>query len=226
MGSDADRRLLPLQVQEQASTTLTTLRCFTPPVDFSSPRETPFTRLLPRQAVPHGNWTSKALLGRAIRRARSLIYLFSSSKDLRHPRLSRSTGKEMAPCTRESARPHVAPPLPTSTRSSLLRYCYDYMRVRSNRFQQVFLTATERSLGLQKRGWTETASAFAMDAGINEDEWKGPPIEAPQGLLYECVVAGRSSCAIREGQLTPFADGGQSSGTSSSRGRKRPATGM
>lgn len=39
----------------------------------------------------------------------------------------------------------------------------------------------------QKRGWTETASAFANDAGINEDEWKGPPIEAPQGLLYEYV---------------------------------------
>lgn len=37
----------------------------------------------------------------------------------------------------------------------------------------------------QKRGWTETARAFARDAGINEDEWKGPPIEAPQGLLYE-----------------------------------------
>lgn len=37
----------------------------------------------------------------------------------------------------------------------------------------------------QKRGWSETASAFAVDAGINEEEWTGPPIEAPQGLLYE-----------------------------------------
>ncbi|KAK4051129.1 hypothetical protein OIV83_002950 [Microbotryomycetes sp. JL201] len=38
---------------------------------------------------------------------------------------------------------------------------------------------------LQKRGWTQTASSFAADAGINEADWHGPPIEAPQGLLYE-----------------------------------------
>lgn len=37
----------------------------------------------------------------------------------------------------------------------------------------------------QKRGWNHTASSFAADAGINEAEWQGPPIEAPQGLLYE-----------------------------------------
>ncbi|SCV67828.1 BQ2448_5439 [Microbotryum intermedium] len=41
------------------------------------------------------------------------------------------------------------------------------------------------SYASQKRGWNSTASAFAADAGINEAEWKGPPIEAPQGLLYE-----------------------------------------
>ncbi|KAI5474520.1 LisH dimerization motif containing protein [Pseudohyphozyma bogoriensis] len=52
--------------------------------------------------------------------------------------------------------------------STLHSYCYDYMR---------------------KRGWTDTARAFARDAGINEDEWKGPPIEAPQGLLYENIMA-------------------------------------
>ncbi|SGZ17777.1 BQ5605_C020g09142 [Microbotryum silenes-dioicae] len=48
--------------------------------------------------------------------------------------------------------------------ATLHSYCYDY---------------------LKKRGWNSTASAFAADAGINEAEWKGPPIEAPQGLLYE-----------------------------------------
>ncbi|KAL8292666.1 hypothetical protein RQP46_001278 [Phenoliferia psychrophenolica] len=60
------------------------------------------------------------------------------------------------------------PPLPPAVSwegdGTLHSYCYDYMR---------------------KRGWTETAHMFARDAGINEDEWKGPPIEAPQGLLYE-----------------------------------------
>ncbi|GAA5909859.1 uncharacterized protein JCM6883_003117 [Sporobolomyces salmoneus] len=48
--------------------------------------------------------------------------------------------------------------------ATLHSYCYDYMR---------------------KRGWNEAASRFAKDAGIKEEEWKGPPIEAPQGLLYE-----------------------------------------
>ncbi|GAA5886992.1 hypothetical protein JCM5296_005217 [Sporobolomyces johnsonii] len=48
--------------------------------------------------------------------------------------------------------------------ATLHSYCYDYMR---------------------KRGWSDAASRFAKDAGINEDEWRGPPIEAPQGLLYE-----------------------------------------
>ncbi|GAA6012346.1 hypothetical protein JCM11491_007103 [Sporobolomyces phaffii] len=48
--------------------------------------------------------------------------------------------------------------------ATLHSYCYDYMR---------------------KRGWNEAASRFAKDAGIKEDDWKGPPIEAPQGLLYE-----------------------------------------
>ncbi|GAA5848129.1 hypothetical protein JCM3766R1_000461 [Sporobolomyces carnicolor] len=48
--------------------------------------------------------------------------------------------------------------------ATLHSYCYDYMR---------------------KRGWNEAASRFAKDAGIKEEDWKGPPIEAPQGLLYE-----------------------------------------
>ncbi|KAM0787641.1 hypothetical protein ACM66B_003705 [Microbotryomycetes sp. NB124-2] len=47
---------------------------------------------------------------------------------------------------------------------TLHAYCYDY---------------------LLKRGWTQTASSFAQDAGIDEAGWTGPPIEAPQGLLYE-----------------------------------------
>ncbi|BGO99533.1 hypothetical protein NBRC10513v2_003631 [Rhodotorula toruloides] len=48
--------------------------------------------------------------------------------------------------------------------ATLHSYCYDYM---------------------QKRGWTEAAARFAKEAGIDEDGWTGPPIEAPQGLLYE-----------------------------------------
>ncbi|GAA6051362.1 hypothetical protein JCM3770_004502 [Rhodotorula araucariae] len=48
--------------------------------------------------------------------------------------------------------------------STLHSYTYDYMR---------------------KRGWIEAASRFAQEAGIDEATWTGPPIEAPQGLLYE-----------------------------------------
>ncbi|BGP15842.1 hypothetical protein JCM10213_005674 [Rhodosporidiobolus nylandii] len=72
--------------------------------------------------------------------------------------------------------------------STLHSYCYDYMR---------------------KRGWNETASRFAKDAGIEEATWTGPPIEAPQGLLYEWwsvfwdVFIARSQKA---GQRNPNAD--------------------
>ncbi|GAA5981900.1 hypothetical protein JCM10908_004659 [Rhodotorula pacifica] len=48
--------------------------------------------------------------------------------------------------------------------TTLHSYCYDYLR---------------------KRGWAEAASTFAKEAGIDERAWTGPPIEAPQGLLYE-----------------------------------------
>ncbi|KAM0752200.1 hypothetical protein T439DRAFT_355071 [Meredithblackwellia eburnea MCA 4105] len=62
--------------------------------------------------------------------------------------------------------PPVDPPgaQPWEGDGTLHSYCYDYLR---------------------KRGWNETARMFARDAGINEEEWRGPPIEAPQGLLYE-----------------------------------------
>ncbi|GAA5825713.1 hypothetical protein JCM11251_000346 [Rhodosporidiobolus azoricus] len=72
--------------------------------------------------------------------------------------------------------------------STLHSYCYDYMR---------------------KRGWNESASRFASDAGIDEAAWTGPPIEAPQGLLYEWwsvfwdVFIARSQKA---GQRNPNAD--------------------
>ncbi|GAA5970953.1 hypothetical protein JCM11641_004520 [Rhodosporidiobolus odoratus] len=72
--------------------------------------------------------------------------------------------------------------------STLHSYCYDYMR---------------------KRGWTESAARFAKDAGIDEVGWSGPPIEAPQGLLYEWwsvfwdVFIARSQKA---GQRNPNAD--------------------
>ncbi|GAA5916280.1 hypothetical protein JCM6882_005068 [Rhodosporidiobolus microsporus] len=72
--------------------------------------------------------------------------------------------------------------------STLHSYCYDYMR---------------------KRGWNESASRFAKDAGIEEATWTGPPIEAPQGLLYEWwsvfwdVFIARSQKA---GQRNPNAD--------------------
>ncbi|GJN89151.1 hypothetical protein Rhopal_002125-T1 [Rhodotorula paludigena] len=48
--------------------------------------------------------------------------------------------------------------------ATLHSYCYDYMR---------------------KRGWNNAASHFAQEAGVDEANWTGPPIEAPQGLLYE-----------------------------------------
>jgi hypothetical protein len=68
------------------------------------------------------------------------------------------------------------------------RYCYDYMRV-SLDLASGFSVKTPADLllrfTLQKRGWNDAASRFAKEAGIKEDEWKGPPIEAPQGLLYE-----------------------------------------
>ncbi|GAA6027426.1 hypothetical protein JCM8097_007856 [Rhodosporidiobolus ruineniae] len=72
--------------------------------------------------------------------------------------------------------------------ATLHSYCYDYMR---------------------KRGWNESASRFAQDAGIDEAGWTGPPIEAPQGLLYEWwsvfwdVFIARSQKA---GQRNPNAD--------------------
>ncbi|GAA5861118.1 hypothetical protein JCM8547_008041 [Rhodosporidiobolus lusitaniae] len=72
--------------------------------------------------------------------------------------------------------------------ATLHSYCYDYMR---------------------KRGWHESASSFAKDAGIEEATWTGPPIEAPQGLLYEWwsvfwdVFIARSQKA---GQRNPNAD--------------------
>ncbi|GAA6012924.1 hypothetical protein JCM10207_008379 [Rhodosporidiobolus poonsookiae] len=90
----------------------------------------------------------------------------------------------------QQPRPPSAAPAPFTWEgdATLHSYCYDYMR---------------------KRGWMETASRFAQDAGIDEASWSGPPIEAPQGLLYEWwsvfwdVFIARSQKA---GQRNPNAD--------------------